>query len=154
VYVSAKEAFQLAFDANGGHERPVQWIKEDADNQRVFFQIYSKLFPIDLSANVRGVFTGRTCARRHAVHVRAQQICSEHYWLAAYGLSRHVRRHQQAPGPRVTELTGAVGDAALHALFQDTFSDIEARLVSDSDATFEAICSNLVGPDAREFDVG
>jgi hypothetical protein len=54
--------FQLAFDANGGHERPVQWIKKDADNQRVFFQIYSKLFPIDLSANVRGVITGRTCA--------------------------------------------------------------------------------------------
>jgi hypothetical protein len=26
----------------------VRWIKEDADNQRVFFQIYSKLFPIDL----------------------------------------------------------------------------------------------------------
>jgi hypothetical protein len=51
VSVSAKEAFQLAFDANGGRERPVQWIKEDADNQRVFFQIYSKLFPIDLSAN-------------------------------------------------------------------------------------------------------
>lgn len=54
--VTAKEAFQLAFDANGGHERPVQWIKDDADNQRVFFQIYSKLFPIDLSANVRGVY--------------------------------------------------------------------------------------------------
>jgi hypothetical protein len=56
--------------------------------------------------------------------------------------------------PRVPELTGAVGDAALHALFQDTFSDIEARLVTDSDATLEAICSNLVRPDAREFDVG
>jgi hypothetical protein len=30
VSVSAKEAFQLASDANGGNERPVQWIKEDA----------------------------------------------------------------------------------------------------------------------------
>jgi hypothetical protein len=26
--------------------------------------------------------------------------------------------------------------------------------VTDSDATLEAICSNLVRPDAREFDVG
>jgi hypothetical protein len=95
VSVSAKEAFQLAFDANGGRERPVQWIKEDADNERVFFQIYSKLFPIDLSANVRGGITGRTCARRHALHVRAQQICSEHYWLAAYGFRGTLRRHQQ-----------------------------------------------------------
>ena len=110
--VSAKEAFQLAFDANGGHERPVQWIKEDADNQRVFFQIYSKLFPIDLSANVRGVITGRTCARRHALHVRAQQICQRALLAGCIWLSRHVRRHQQAPGPRVPEQTGAVGDAA------------------------------------------
>jgi hypothetical protein len=102
VSVSAKEAFQLAFDANGGHERPVQWIKEDADNQRVFFQIYSKLFPIDLSANVRGVITGRTCARRHAVHVRAQQICSEHYWLAAYGFRGTfvgINKHQDPASP-------------------------------------------------------
>jgi hypothetical protein len=75
VSVSAKEAFQLAFDASGGHERPVQWIKEDADNERVFFQIYSKLFPIDLSANVRGGITGRTCARRHALHVSSPTVC-------------------------------------------------------------------------------
>lgn len=151
--VSAKEAFQLAFDANGGHERPVQWIKEDADNQRVFFQIYSKLFPIDLSANVRGVITGRTCARRHALHVRAQQICSEHYWLAAYGFRGTFVgiNSTRTPRPRTNRRGRGRGS---HALFQDTFSDIEARLVTDSDATLEAICSNLVRPDAREFDVG
>jgi hypothetical protein len=53
----------------------VRWIKEDADNERVFFQIYSKLFPIDLSANVRGGITGRTCARRHALHVSSPTVC-------------------------------------------------------------------------------
>jgi hypothetical protein len=153
VSVSAKEAFQLAFDASGGHERPVQWIKEDADNERVFFQIYSKLFPIDLSANVRGGITGRTCARRHALHVRAQQICSEHYWLAVYGFRGTFVgiNNTRTPRPRTNRRGRGRG---LHALFQDTFSDIEARLVTDSDATLEAICSNLVRPDAREFDVG
>jgi len=40
VSVSAKEAFQLAFDANGGHEAA-----------GAVDQICSKLFPIDLSAN-------------------------------------------------------------------------------------------------------
>jgi hypothetical protein len=153
VSVTAKEAFQLAFDANGGRERPVQWIKEDADNERVFFQIYSKLFPIDLSANVRGGITGRTCARRHALHVRAQQICSEHYWLAVYGFRGTFVgiNNTRTPRPRTNRRGRGRG---LHALFQDTFSDIEARLVTDSDATLEAICSNLVRPDAREFDVG
>jgi hypothetical protein len=153
VSVTAKEAFQLAFDANGGRERPVQWIKEDPDNQRVFFQIYSKLFPIDLSANVRGGITGRTCARRHALHVRAQQICSEHYWLAVYGFRGTFVgiNNTRTPRPRTNRRGRGRG---LHALFQDTFSDIEARLVTDSDATLEAICSNLVRPDAREFDVG
>ena len=42
------------------------------------------------------------------------------------------------------ELTGAVRDAqALHALFQDTFSDIDAQLLIDSEATLEAIRANL-----------
>jgi helicase len=52
-----------------------------------------------------------------------------------------INKHQD---PGVLELTGAVRDAqALHALFQDTFSDIDARLLIDSDATLEAILSNL-----------
>ena len=52
-----------------------------------------------------------------------------------------INKHQD---PGVLELTGAVKDAqALHALFQDTFSDIDAQLLTDSDATLEAIRSNL-----------
>jgi helicase len=52
-----------------------------------------------------------------------------------------INKHQD---PGVPELTGAVRDAeALHALFQDTFSDIEARLLTDSNAALEAIRSNL-----------
>jgi helicase len=52
-----------------------------------------------------------------------------------------INKHQD---PGILELTGAVRDAhALHALFQDTFSDIDARLLTDSEATLEAICSNL-----------
>ena len=52
-----------------------------------------------------------------------------------------INKHQD---PGVPELTGAVRDAeALHALFQDTFSDIEARLLTNSTATLEAIRSNL-----------
>jgi len=130
----------------------VRWIKEDTDNERVFFQIYSKLFPIDLSANVRGGIAGRTCARRHALHVR--QICSEHYWLAVYGVQGTLRRHQQAPGPRRPRTNRRGRGRGSPRTFPGYFSDIEARLVTDSDATLEAICSNLVGPDAREFDVG
>jgi helicase len=53
------------------------------------------------------------------------------------GINRHL-------DPGVPELTGAVRDAqALHALFQDTFSDIEARLLIDSEATLDAIRANL-----------
>ena len=52
-----------------------------------------------------------------------------------------INKHQD---PGVLELTGAVRDAqALHALFQDTFTDIDARLLVDSDATLETIRSNL-----------
>jgi hypothetical protein len=54
---SAKEAFQHAFEANGGVERLVEWIKEDPDNERVFYQIYSKLFPVDVNPAVRGDVT-------------------------------------------------------------------------------------------------
>ena len=52
-----------------------------------------------------------------------------------------INKHQD---PGIFELTGAVRDAqALHALFQDTFSDIDARLLTDADATLEAMRSNL-----------
>jgi hypothetical protein len=52
-----------------------------------------------------------------------------------------INKHQDAG---VLELTGAVRDAqALHSLFQDTFTDIDARLLVDSEATLDAIRSNL-----------
>lgn len=48
-----------------------------------------------------------------------------------------VNKHED---PAIPELTGAVRDAqALHALFQDTFEDIEAHLLVDSSATNGAI---------------
>lgn len=54
VSVSAKEAFQRAFDENGGCERLVEWIKEDVENEKVFYQIYSKLFPIEMRGDMTG----------------------------------------------------------------------------------------------------
>jgi hypothetical protein len=57
AYFLVRSRFQHAFEANGGVERLVQWIKEDPDNERVFYQIYSKLFPIDVNANARGDVT-------------------------------------------------------------------------------------------------
>lgn len=40
-----------------------------------------------------------------------------------------INKHQD---PGIPELTGAVRDAnALHALFQDTFFDVDARLLTD-----------------------
>ena len=35
----------------------MEWIKEAPDNERVFYQIYSKLFSIDVNANARGDVT-------------------------------------------------------------------------------------------------
>lgn len=48
---SAKEAFQLAFDDLGGWEGLAKWAKSDPDNQKVFYSLYSKLIPTDVTSN-------------------------------------------------------------------------------------------------------
>src|SRR5579863_1541997 len=64
-----------------------------------------------------------------------------------------INRHQD---PGVPELTGATRDAAaLHALFRDTFSDIDCRLLLDEDATLAKLRGALAHSlgDATEDDV-
>ncbi|HEY1605058.1 MAG TPA: hypothetical protein VGF77_05625 [Allosphingosinicella sp.] len=52
---AAKEAIALAADALGGHERLVEWAREDAKNESVFWSsIYPKLIPIQLSGDGGG----------------------------------------------------------------------------------------------------
>jgi helicase len=52
-----------------------------------------------------------------------------------------VNKHED---PGIPELTGAVRDAqALWALFQDTFSNLDAQLLTDEDATYHSICQNV-----------
>lgn len=50
VTTSAKEAFTLAAEELGGHERLVQWVKEDPANERVFWTLYARLIPMDVSS--------------------------------------------------------------------------------------------------------
>lgn len=47
--VAAKEAFALAFDALGGYEAMVEWAKADPDNIKVFYTLYARLIPTDLT---------------------------------------------------------------------------------------------------------
>jgi hypothetical protein len=49
--LAAKEAFQLAFDELGGWQGLAQWAKSDPDNRKVFYSLYSKLIPMDLTSN-------------------------------------------------------------------------------------------------------
>lgn len=46
---SAKEAFALAFDALGGYEAMVAWAKSDPDNRKVFYTLYARLIPVDVT---------------------------------------------------------------------------------------------------------
>jgi helicase len=58
--------------------------------------------------------------------------------------------------PGVQELNGAVRDAqGLHALFQDTFTDLDSQLLLDAQATIDAIRAGLdrVLDQATENDV-
>ena len=48
---SAKEAFQLAFDDLGGWEGLAKWARKDPHNQKVFYSLYSKLIPTDVTSN-------------------------------------------------------------------------------------------------------
>lgn len=53
--VKAKEAFQMAFDQLGGVEAMAKWAKADPDNLKVFYGLYSKLIPTDLTTNGKDV---------------------------------------------------------------------------------------------------
>ena len=51
----------LASDKLGGAERLVEWAREDAANEKVFWsQIYTKLAPLDVKADVGGEIVFRT----------------------------------------------------------------------------------------------
>ena len=46
---AAKEAFALAFDELGGVEGMVAWAKSDPDNLKVFYTLYARLIPVDVT---------------------------------------------------------------------------------------------------------
>lgn len=48
---SAKEAFALAFDKLGGYEGMVRWAQADPDNLKVFYTLYARLIPVDVTSN-------------------------------------------------------------------------------------------------------
>lgn len=52
---TAKEAFALAFDALGGYKRLVQWAKEDPDNLKVFYTLYARLIPVDVTSGNKAI---------------------------------------------------------------------------------------------------
>lgn len=53
--LSAKEAFQLAFDRLGGAEGMVAWATSDPENLKTFYSLYSKLIPVDVQAKIEEI---------------------------------------------------------------------------------------------------
>lgn len=47
--LAAKEAFAMAFDELGGYKAMVQWAKADPDNKKVFYTLYARLIPVDVT---------------------------------------------------------------------------------------------------------
>lgn len=47
---TAKEAFQLAFDELGGWEGLAQWASKDPENRKVFYSLYARLIPTDITS--------------------------------------------------------------------------------------------------------
>ena len=45
----ARENFTMAFEALGGMERMVQWANADPENLKVFFTLYARLIPMDVT---------------------------------------------------------------------------------------------------------
>lgn len=48
--IAAKEAFQLAFERLGGWERLAEWAASDETNLKVFYTLYSRLIPQDMTS--------------------------------------------------------------------------------------------------------
>jgi hypothetical protein len=47
---TAKENFAQAFDALGGMEGMVAWARKDPDNLKVFYGLYARLIPVDMTS--------------------------------------------------------------------------------------------------------
>lgn len=54
--LAAKEAFQLAFDELGGWQGLAEWAGSDPDNRKVFYSLYSRLIPMDMTSNGQNIF--------------------------------------------------------------------------------------------------
>ncbi len=52
---SAKEAFQLAFDELGGYAGMVKWAQTDPDNLKVFYSLYARMIPIDMTSGGKAI---------------------------------------------------------------------------------------------------
>lgn len=48
--IAAKEAFALAFDELGGYAGMVAWAQSDPDNLKVFYTLYARLIPTDITS--------------------------------------------------------------------------------------------------------
>lgn len=53
--LTAKQAFQEAFDELGGMGGLVTWAKSDPDNLQTFYTLYARLIPTDTNVNVKTV---------------------------------------------------------------------------------------------------
>lgn len=51
--IQAKEAFEKAFDEIGGWEGLANWAKQSPENMKAFYQLYSKLIPMEHSGSVQ-----------------------------------------------------------------------------------------------------
>lgn len=49
--IAAKEAFALAFDELGGYAGMVAWAQSDPDNLKVFYTLYARLIPMDVTSD-------------------------------------------------------------------------------------------------------
>lgn len=51
--LTAKQAFQHAFDELGGTAGLVKWAKSDPDNLATLYTLYARLIPTDTNLNVK-----------------------------------------------------------------------------------------------------
>lgn len=61
---TAKEAFQLAFDKLGGWEGLAQWASKDHENRKVFYSLYARLIPTDVTSGGKELKAGAVTIER------------------------------------------------------------------------------------------
>lgn len=61
---TAKEAFQLAFDKLGGWEGLAQWASKDPENRKVFYSLYARLIPTDVTSGGKELKAGAVTIER------------------------------------------------------------------------------------------